>query len=878
MHGVHRVLKVLKVHGVHGVHGVLKVRGLCTILVLAFVIAACGGSDPDVPDPEPGIALALAEERAARLSNIRYDLAFAIPESASDPIAGTATIRFELKDVLRPVVLDFAPGADYLESVSLGGRAASYRAVNGHIVVPPRALTVGENVVEITFRAGDASLNRNADFLYSLFVPARAHLAFPCFDQPDLKARFTVALTAPAAWEAISNGAETSRETVGNQLRLRFAETQPIPTYLLAFAAGRFHVETAERNGRTFRMFHRETDAAKVARNRDAAFDLHAAALRWLEDYTGIAYPFGKFEFLLVPSFQFTGMEHPGAVYYNAASILLDESATENQVLNRASVIAHETSHMWFGDLVTMRWFNDVWMKEVFANFMAAKIVNPSFPNVNHELRFLVSNYPAAYAIDRTEGTHPIRQELDNLDEAGSLYGAIIYQKAPIVMRQLEYLIGADQLRDGLRAYLEQFRFGNATWLDLIRLLDEQSDRDVAAWSGAWVEGAGRPKISTSMLIDTDKGRIGELAFTGAQSMQRMRVLLGTAARHQALDVEVSGDRTVVEQARGLPPPLFVLPTGGGLAYGAFTIDVPTRRYLLGHVEEFSDPVTRGAAWITLWDQLLERRIPPAEFLEAILRVLPRETTEQNVQLLLGYVDELFWRFLPATDRARFATRLEAALRSGIVRSPSSSMKSTYFNEFRSTVTSPDGIRFLERVWRREEKIPGLTLAEPDEAGMALDLAVRSVPNASAILEQQRARFTNPDRKARFEFVMPALAADPATRDRFFDSLRDVDRRRREPWVLEALRYLGHPLRADEARKYIRPGLELLVDIRRTGDIFFPRNWMDALLSGHNSADAAETVRGFLRENPQYPVRLRRIVQQSADMLFRASAAKPPQS
>jgi aminopeptidase N len=161
---------------------------------------------------------------------------------------------------------------------------------------------------------------------------------------------------------------------------------------------------------------------------------------------------------------------------------------------------------------------------------------------------------------------------------------------------------------------------------------------------------------------------------------------------------------------------------------------------------------------------------------------------------------------------------------------------------------------------------------------MALDLAVRSVPNAAAILEQQRERFTNPDRKARFEFVMPALAADAPTRDRFFDSLRDVDRRRREPWVLEALRYLNHPLRADDARKYIRPGLDLLVDIRRTGDIFFPRNWMDALLSGHNSNEAAETVRGFLRENPQYPVRLRRIVQQSADMLYRASAANSPQS
>src|SRR5438046_10036266 len=135
-------------------------------------------------------------------------------------------------------------------------------------------------------------------------------------------------------------------------------------------------------------MFHRETGAKKVARNRDAVFDLQADALAWLEQYTGIRYQFDKLDFVLVPSFQFGGMEHPGAIFYNAASVLLDESATEDQMLNRASLIAHETSHMWFGDLVTMRWFNDVWMKEVFANFMDAKIVNPSFLKVNHGLRF----------------------------------------------------------------------------------------------------------------------------------------------------------------------------------------------------------------------------------------------------------------------------------------------------------------------------------------------------------------------------------------------------------------------------------------------------------------------------------------------------------
>ena len=186
-------------------------------------------------------------------------------------------------------------------------------------------------------------------------------------------------------------------------------------------------------------------------------------------------------------------MEHAGAIFYNASGLLLDQSATQNQLLGRASVIAHETAHMWFGDLVTMRWFNDVWMKEVFANFMAAKIVNPSFPEINHELRFLLAHYPAAYDVDRTPGTNAIRQPLDNLNEAGTLYGAIIYQKAPIVMRQLETILGETPFRDGLREYLRAHRFANATWPDLIALLDARTPEDLAAWSRAWVEEPGRP-------------------------------------------------------------------------------------------------------------------------------------------------------------------------------------------------------------------------------------------------------------------------------------------------------------------------------------------------------------------------------------------------
>ncbi|MEJ2187748.1 MAG: M1 family aminopeptidase [Gemmatimonadota bacterium] len=463
-----------------------------TELVVMAALVASGASAQEAAGP--GISRDLAQARSRDLSNVTYDLSFRIPAKPDELIHGRVAIGFDWAGA-GPLVLDFDAPQDHVLAVSVGGDPAGFALVAGHIVIPANLLKRGHQEVEVAFVAGDGPLNRNDDFMYTLFVPDRAHEAFPCFDQPDLKARFTLTLDLPTAWKAVSNGAQEDSTVSGDRTVRRFARTRPLPTYLFAFAAGDFKVETATRHGRVMHMYHRENDSAKVARNAEAIFDLHDRALRWLEDYTGIPYPFGKFDFVLIPSFQYGGMEHPGAIYYRANSLMLDASATLNQELGRASVISHETSHMWFGDLVTMRWFNDVWMKEVFANFMAAKIVNPSFPEIDHELRFLLAYYPSAYEVDRTAGANPIRQQLDNLDDAGSLYGAIIYQKAPIVMRQLEALVGADTFRDGLREYLKAHEYGNATWPDLIRVLDKRTDEDLAAWSHAWVEQPGRPTI-----------------------------------------------------------------------------------------------------------------------------------------------------------------------------------------------------------------------------------------------------------------------------------------------------------------------------------------------------------------------------------------------
>jgi aminopeptidase N len=835
--------------------------------------------------PGPGVSEALARERAAIVRDLRYELSFVVPADRRQPVEGHAVAQLVLK-IPHRLVFDFAQPPERLRAVTVSGRIVNASVSDGHIVIPEAATQAGTNRIEFEFTAGDEALNRNDDFLYTLFVPARARLAFPCFDQPDLKARYTLSLRVPDGWQAVSNGAERTRQpgpAVGRAptVAIDFVETAALPTYLFSFAAGQFSIETATRAGRQFRFFHRETDAAKVARNREAIFDLHAKALQWLESYTKIPYPWGKFDVVLIPSFQFGGMEHAGAILYNASSLLLDESATQNQMLERASVIAHETAHMWFGDLVTMRWFNDVWMKEVFANFMAAKIVNPSFPDVNHELRFLLAHYPTAYQVDRTAGANPIRQELANLDEAGQLYGPIIYQKAPIVMRQLELIVGADRFRDGLRDYLKQYAYGNATWLDLVRILDARTPVDVTAWSRAWVEERGRPSFTTDLRMTAD-GRLASIDLTQRDPFgrslvwpQRMRIAIGYPGSVREVPVYLTQATITVPDAKGLARPLYVLPSGAGLGYGLFLLDPASRDYLLNHIEDVPDALTRGAAWVTLWDNLLEAQVAPSAFADAAMRALSRETDEQNTQRVLSYLTRTFWRFLPPDERTRRGPGLEAMLRTGLERARTQSQKAAWFNTYRDVVLSREGVAWLDRVWRRDEKVPGLTLAEPDEIALALELAVREAPGWDEILRLQLERTQNPDRKARFAFVSPALSADPAVRERAFARFRFLENRRREPWVLEALQYLNHPLREAHARQFVRPALDLLLEIRQTGDIFFPTRWMDATLAGHRSPDVVKTVNDFLERHPDYPQRLRWTILTAADELFRVAAALP---
>jgi aminopeptidase N len=832
-----------------------------------------------MPDPasgqltDRGVSLELATHRAATLSEVRYDLSFNVPRQRDRPVTGSVVLHFQ-RTGDAPLILDFADPAR-VRGLTANGREAAWLAADGHVVVPAEALVVGANELAIEFVAGDGPLNRHDDFLYTLFVPARAHEAFPSFDQPDLKARFNLELVVPADWAAVANGEVVQRQARGQNVAYTFLETEPLSTYLFSFVAGRFQVEEAQRDGRTMRLFHRETDRENVERNLPAIFDLHAKALEWLEDYTRIPYPFGKFDFVAIPSFQYNGMEHPGAILYRASSLFLDESATRAQELGRASLIAHETAHMWFGDLVTMTWFDDVWMKEVFANFMAAKIVNPSFPDIDHSLRFFLAHYPAAYAVDRTAGANPIRQELENLADAGSLYGAIIYQKAPIVMRQLERLTGEAAFREAVRRYLAAHAFGNASWTDLVAVLDEATPLDVPAWSRVWIDEPGRPSIRVTR---------GPHDVSLHQEDPRGRGLVWEqASTVRALDQDAWVDRPAVLGAdpvrvdlpeRTLAAGGPVLPNGAGLGYGLFWLDDATRRVLLASLQHLPDPLARAVAWVDLHELMVEGAVEPSAMLRLAAAVIAVEDDELVAQEVLGTLPRLFWQWVPPEVRQREARALEELLWRRMEEVPTSSRKAAHFNAWRAIATTPHALERMERIWRGDLLIQDLPLAEQDFTTLALQLAVRDVTGADRILDQQAGRIENPDRRERFDFVRRAVDPDAGVRDRFFASLADAQNRRREEWVVTAVQYLNHPLRAPESVRYLRPALEMLKEIQETGDIFFPARWLDASLAGHDSPAAAAVVRDFIARQEGYPPRLMGKLLQSSDPLFRVAALR----
>lgn len=805
---------------------------------------------------EEGISLELAQLRKQEIKELKYGLSFSIPKQKQEAVEGEARISFLLQ---RPqeIILDFRESADKIKEVSVNGQPSEYTFLNEHLVLPEASTIEGKNEVHICFTAGDQSLNRNEEYLYTLLVPDRARTVFPCFEQPNLKAEFTLQLEVPAEWEAVSNSSIASEENIDGRKHIAFLPTEPLSTYLFSFVAGKLKkVEYAD-GERILTAYHRETDAKKVAQ-LDIIFQQVAASLHWLEEYTDIPYPFAKYSFIILPGFQYGGMEHTGATLYNDTRMFLSEHPTLDEELARAKLIAHETAHMWFGDYVTMDWFNDVWTKEVFANYFAACITEPLFPNVNHSLNWMKTYTSASLAEDRTPGSNSIRQPLDNLRNAGLIYGNIIYNKAPVMMQKLVEIMGEEAYQEGIREYLKTYAYGNATWDDLIAILDARSEEDLASFSDVWVNQKGMPHISFTNRCGQLEIRQRDPLNRGLLWPQSFQITFQGAEESTSVEVNLTNETYSITVPLGTQA---ILPNTDGRGYGLFIPDEESKEWILAHWQETSDDTARQSLLMSLYENYQHRLISDKEWMEALMNGLKNEKNALIASTLCGYLGA------PLSQLGQASWEEEIWEWSD--KHPLASCRLQLIRCLISNARAPKSIDKLYQLWK-EQSHPMLN--ERDYMTLAYELALHCPERYENLRDTQRERITNPDRRRQFDFIVQAVTPDTLQMDAFFQSLMKAENRRIEPWAASALAYLNHPLRQSYAVKYIHPGLEVLEEVQRTGDIFFPKNWASALLRNHKSKEAYQEVQAFFEAHPGYSPLLKNKILQAAWPLYRDAA------
>lgn len=862
-------------------------RSLFFAIIIASTLTGCqqGRSKAKEVALKTGVSQKLAQYRKGILSDLHYQIHYDIPPVKEEPIKATTTIQFTYLDSLKtPLQIDFKQnGVASLHKMLINGIQTVPNYQKEHIIIDAGQLQKGANSISFEFRPGEEALNRRDDYMYTLFVPDRARTAFPCFDQPDLKAVFELSLVVDTSWQAIANGEIQDSLVNGSRKTLHFAPSDTLSTYLFAFTAGKFKWTEGKIKDLNAKLLYRETDPAKIKASLGAIYALSNKAIQFYEDWTGLRYPFHNLGMAAIPNFQFGGMEHPGSILYQSSSLFLDPVASTSQLNNRSNLLAHELAHMWFGDLVTMKWFNDVWMKEVFANFMADKCMRPPGESTNFNHKFLLDHYPAAYNEDRSAGATPIRQKLDNLQNAGMLYGNIIYHKAPIMMRQLELLAGETAFKKGVRSYLQKYAYGNAGWPALIELINQQTPVDLIKWNKVWVERAGRPVFNYQM--ETKAGRITKFSLHQQPEMVAGRDTTQvynkdqSAVWPQIFDIALYYEKGVkvigvrngsaameVKAAIGQKAPLFILFNSNGMGYGLF----PADSVMADHLDLIGSPLQRASAYINLYEQLLAGNgQQPQRLLECMLKAAHKEKDELNTRLLLGYIQTIYWNFIPKSAREAMLPRLEAALWAGINNSTTTNIRKLYFQAYCGIFQSKEAFGRLKRIWEEARPPKGVKLYEDDYTDLALVLALRMKENKT-LLDSALSRISNEDKKATFEIVMQAASSDPAKRDQFFKEISDLKGRSNERAVLEGLAYLHHPLRQPQSEQYLAPSLKLLEEIQNTGTIFFPKSYLSAIFSHYNNKAALDIVNAYLdKHHGDFPKLTDKLLQ-ATDLLRRA--------
>ncbi|MGC5342441.1 aminopeptidase N [Streptomyces sp. AM 4-1-1] len=708
-----------------------------------------------------------AHERAELLTVDGYEVSLDLRSAVGEPEAGTVgdgprtfrsvtTIRFRSARAGASTFADLL--APSVTSVTLNGDALDPAAVFDGTRVALDGLVEGDNVLVVDARCAYSrtgeGMHRFVDpedgevYLYTQYEPADARRVFVNFEQPDLKAPYRFEVTAPQGWTVWSNGAVEGRE--GDVWR--FAETKPISTYITAVVAGPYHHVT-DLYKRTF------DDGTELeiplgamcrkglARHFDAddIFLVTKQGLDFFHDNFDYPYPFGKYDQAFVPEYNLGAMENPGCVTFREEYIFRG-NVTSSSYESRANVILHEMAHMWFGDLVTMRWWDDLWLKESFADFMGSFSMVEATRFTNGWITFANNRKAWAYRADQLPSTHPVTADIRDLEDAKLNFDGITYAKGASVLKQLVAYVGRDAFLEGARRYFKQHAYGNTRLGDLLSVLAETSGRDMTAWSRSWLETAGVNSLTPVATYDA-AGRLTELAITqeapdSHPELRPHRVAVGLyrrepdgdLVRYARAEVDVAGPHTVVGELAGAERPELILVNDDDLTYCKVRFDEVSLATLRAHLGDLTDPLARALCWSALWNMTRDGLMPARDFVSLVLAFAGRETDIGVLQMLHAWTRSALTHYAAPEWRAEGGRALaEGALRELRLAPPGSQDQLSWARFFASVAASDADVQLLTGLLDGTARIDGLEVDQELRWAFLARLAAHGSAGEAAI-------------------------------------------------------------------------------------------------------------------------------------------------
>ena len=830
--------------------------------------------------------------RKARVSNISYVMNIDLV-SLPNSYQGSVTSLFDLSDNDSPLQIDFTGGS--VDSVVVNGNTEEPSYNGFFVTLPQSALAAGRNEVTIEYShpydQDGTGLHRFVDpeddrtYLYTYLWPYYSNRLFPNFDQPNLKASYELTVRAAQDWQVVSATTEDSVVDDGDTRIWHFPQSEKFSSYIFSLHAGPYRIWEDMAGEVPIRLMARQSLAEHVA--VEEWMEYTKSGLAHYRNYFDIPYPFEKYDQVIVPDFLIGAMENVAAVTFSESYVDRGASNRFNSQ-RRAGTILHEMAHMWFGDLVTMNWWNGLWLNESFATLMSSIAVSEAteFDDLWHD--FYLSENLTAISADNAVSTHPIEVPVVSTNDFFNVFDAITYDKGASVLNQLSHYIGRENFRLGVSNYLKEHSWENTELDDFMNSLSQQSGIDLGPWAQDWMYQAGVNTIEARFSCDNN----GISSFAILQTVppdlptlrdQRVQLGLfntssnGAIELSAAIPVEIRGAETQVPDVIGRACPDLALPNYEGWGYTQVSLDEISVGTVLadGAIERIDDPLMRSMVWTALFDAPGNGQMDNATLLTTLINSLPLEDNDRIIRQVLGelvsnlnLLERLGGEFVTELDEyGPMAERqLWQLIRTGVEAAEGGQSLSTLnlrLSRYIDLARSDEALANLSRLLDGSLEIEGLELGQNQRWSIVQRFTARNYANASSLLAAERLRDPS-DAGRRSAIAAEAGLADIEIKQQWVERILDTD----NPLPLSNLRAaIGSifPTGQEELQLNLLPQLSAnLSELAATRDNYFQQSYGRDLFEGVCSERGVQILSDAIEDPEAIGATLYRFISENA--------------